>query len=173
MTACTAHTPGLSRAGYRVGSRPWLAPTTPFGAVTCGRNLGLRVRWGIVDDDADRQAKADASLVLSMPAGEHGSGALAVACLVAGPSSPPTKASTPFARLSSRSAPGPNCALARHAMNIERTTMPNARKKSAKRQQPTDPTAGLPPLNLHAAGIDVGRAEHYVVATNLLRHCLD
>jgi hypothetical protein len=24
MTACTAHTPGMSRAGYRVGSMPWL-----------------------------------------------------------------------------------------------------------------------------------------------------
>jgi transposase len=40
--------------------------------------------------------------------------------------------------------------------------MPKARKKSAKRQQPPDPTAGLPPLNLNAAGIDVGSAEHYV-----------
>jgi hypothetical protein len=38
--------------------------------------------------------------------------------------------------------------------------MPNARKKRAKHQQPPDPTAGLPPLNRHAAGIDVGRAEH-------------
>jgi hypothetical protein len=40
--------------------------------------------------------------------------------------------------------------------------MPNARKKRAKHQQPTDPTAGLPPLNRNAAGIDVGSAEHYV-----------
>lgn len=38
--------------------------------------------------------------------------------------------------------------------------MPNARKKSANRQQPTDPTAGLPPLHLNAAGLDVGSAEH-------------
>ena len=59
----------------------------PFGAVTCGRNLGLRVRCGLVEVDADRQAKADASLVLSMPVGSQGSGALAVACVVAGPSS--------------------------------------------------------------------------------------
>ena len=66
---CPAHTPGMSRALPRVGSMPWLARTTPFGAVTCGRNLGLRVRCGIVDVDADRQAKADASLVLSMPVG--------------------------------------------------------------------------------------------------------
>ena len=34
---------GLSRAGYRVGSSAWLACPTPFGAVPCGRNLGLRV----------------------------------------------------------------------------------------------------------------------------------
>ena len=38
--------------------------------------------------------------------------------------------------------------------------MPKARKKHAKHQQPPDPTAGLPPLNLNAAGIDVGSAEH-------------
>jgi hypothetical protein len=31
------------------------------------------------------------------------------------------------------------------------------RKKDAK----ANPTEGLPPLNLHAAGIDVGSAEHY------------
>ena len=75
---------------------------------------------------------------------------------------PATKASTPFERRSSRSAPGPNRALAPHARTIERTTRPKARQKSAKHQQPTDPTAGLPPLNLNAAGIDVGSAEHYV-----------
>ena len=40
--------------------------------------------------------------------------------------------------------------------------MPNARKKRATHPQPPDPTAGLPPLNLNAAGIDVGSAEHYV-----------
>jgi hypothetical protein len=31
--------------------------------------LGLRVHCGLVDGDAERQAKADASLVLSMPVG--------------------------------------------------------------------------------------------------------
>ena len=40
--------------------------------------------------------------------------------------------------------------------------MPTARKKHPKHPQPTDPTAGLPPLNRNAAGIDVGSAEHYV-----------
>ena len=35
-------------------------------------------------------------------------------------------------------------------------------QKTPQHQQPTDPTAGLPPLNLKAAGIDVGRAEPYV-----------
>jgi transposase len=40
--------------------------------------------------------------------------------------------------------------------------MPHARKKRAQDPQPTDPTAGLPPLNLNAAGIDVGSAEPYV-----------
>jgi transposase len=40
--------------------------------------------------------------------------------------------------------------------------MPNARKKRAKHPQPTDPTAGLPPLNRNAAGSDVGSAEHSV-----------
>ncbi len=49
--------------------------------------MGLRVRCGIVDVDADQQAQADASVVLSMPVGEHGSGALAVTCVVAGASS--------------------------------------------------------------------------------------
>jgi transposase len=72
---------------------------------------------------------------------------------------PVMKTSTPFERLSSRSAPGPNRALARHATNTERTTRPNTRKKHAKPQRPPDPTAGLPPLNLNAAGIDVGSAE--------------
>src|ERR687898_198539 len=75
---------------------------------------------------------------------------------------PVMKASTPFERLSSRSAPGPNRALAHHAPHTERTTMPNTRKKHAKPQRSPDPTAGLPPLNLNAAGIDVGSAEHYV-----------
>jgi transposase len=36
--------------------------------------------------------------------------------------------------------------------------MPNARKKRAKSRQPPEPTAGLPPLNRKAAGLDVGRA---------------
>ena len=40
--------------------------------------------------------------------------------------------------------------------------MPTTRKKHAKPQRPPDPTAGLPPLNLNAAGIDVGSAEHSV-----------
>ena len=40
--------------------------------------------------------------------------------------------------------------------------MPTARKKHPTHQQPPDPTAGLPPLHLNAAGLDVGRAEHYV-----------
>ena len=40
-----------------------------------------------MDVDADRQAQADASVVRSLPVGSHGSGALAVACWVAGPSS--------------------------------------------------------------------------------------
>ena len=40
--------------------------------------------------------------------------------------------------------------------------MPNTRKKHATLQRPPDPTAGLPPLNRHAAGIDVGSAEHDV-----------
>jgi transposase len=40
--------------------------------------------------------------------------------------------------------------------------MPHTRKKPAQPQRPPDPTAGLPPLHLHAAGIDVGSAEHYV-----------
>ena len=35
------------------------------------------------------------------------------------------------------------------------------RKNGAK----ADATVGLPPLNLHAAGIDVGSAEHYVAGT--------
>ena len=48
--------------------------------------MGLRVRGGIVDVDADRHAKADASWVLSMPVGSQGSGALAVTCVVAGAS---------------------------------------------------------------------------------------
>lgn len=41
--------------------------------------------------------------------------------------------------------------------------MSKARTAKAKqRRRSIDPTAGLPPLNLHAAGIDVGSAEHYV-----------
>ena len=40
--------------------------------------------------------------------------------------------------------------------------MPKARKKHATPQQPPDPTAGLPQLHRHAAGIDVGSAEHDV-----------
>jgi hypothetical protein len=58
-----------SRRALLGASLPWLACTTPCGAVTCGRNLGLWVRCGIVDVNADRQAKADASVVLSMPVG--------------------------------------------------------------------------------------------------------
>ena len=39
--------------------------------------------------------------------------------------------------------------------------MSNARTaKATQRRRPMDPTAGLPPLNLTAAGIDVGSAEH-------------
>jgi transposase len=39
--------------------------------------------------------------------------------------------------------------------------MPNARTPKAKqRRRSVDPTAGLPPLHLNAAGIDVGSAEH-------------
>jgi len=39
--------------------------------------------------------------------------------------------------------------------------MPNARTPTATpRRRAVDPTAGLPPLNLTAAGIDVGSAEH-------------
>jgi transposase len=72
------------------------------------------------------------------------------------------KTSTACERLSSRSAPGPNRALARHATNPARTTRPHTRKKHATPQRPPDPTAGLPPLKLTAAGIDVGRAEHSV-----------
>ena len=68
-------------------SMPWLACTTSFGAVPCRSNLGLGACCGIVDIDAARHAKADAALVLSMPVGSHGSGALAVPCGVAGPSS--------------------------------------------------------------------------------------
>ena len=75
---------------------------------------------------------------------------------------PATKASTPVARRASRSAPGPNRALAPHARTIDRTTRPQARQQSAQHPQPTDPTAGLPPLHRKAAGIDVGRAEHSV-----------
>lgn len=41
--------------------------------------------------------------------------------------------------------------------------MSNARTAQAKqRRRPIDPTAGLPPLNRNAAGIDVGSAEHSV-----------
>jgi len=40
--------------------------------------------------------------------------------------------------------------------------MPNTRKQQARLQRPPAPTAGLPPLNRQAAGIEVGRAEHYV-----------
>jgi transposase len=40
--------------------------------------------------------------------------------------------------------------------------MPTARKTPATPPQPPDPTAGLPPLPLNAAGIDVGRAAHSV-----------
>lgn len=36
---------------------------------------------------------------------------------------------------------------------------PGKRKKDGAK---ADATEGLPPLNLHAAGIDVGSAQHYV-----------
>jgi hypothetical protein len=36
--------------------------------------------------------------------------------------------------------------------------MPHTRTQHAHPQRPPDPTAGLPPLPRHAAGIDVGRA---------------
>ncbi len=75
---------------------------------------------------------------------------------------PAQKGSTPFERLASRSAPGPTRALAPHATNPERPTRPKARQKHAHPQQPPEPTAGLPPLHRHAAGIDGGRAEPYV-----------
>ena len=82
---------------------------------------------------------------------------------------PVMKTSTPFERRSSRSAPGPYRALARHATNTDRTTMPSTRKKHATPQRPLDPTAGLPPLHLHAAGIDVGSAEHDVAVPRIAR----
>jgi hypothetical protein len=41
----------------------------------------------------------------------------------------------------------------------EMAEQPGKRKSSAAK---ADATEGLPPLNLHAAGIDVGSAEHYV-----------
>lgn len=41
--------------------------------------------------------------------------------------------------------------------------MPKERRAHSKKERKvTDPTTGLPPLNLNAAGIDVGNAEHYV-----------
>jgi transposase len=40
--------------------------------------------------------------------------------------------------------------------------MPKPRKSRKKESPKVDLTAGLEPLNLHAAGIDVGSAEHYV-----------
>jgi RNA-directed DNA polymerase len=62
-------TPGSVRG--RSGHRPSYRDTctTPFGAVPCRRNIGLRAYCGIVCIAADRQAKADASLVLLMPVG--------------------------------------------------------------------------------------------------------
>lgn len=72
------------------------------------------------------------------------------------------KTSTPCERRASRSAPGPNRALARHATNPARTTRPHTRTKQATRPRPPDPTAGLPPLHRHAAGSEVGRAAHDV-----------
>ncbi len=40
--------------------------------------------------------------------------------------------------------------------------MPKQRKgRRNKRARRKDPTEGLPPLNLNAAGIDVGNAEHH------------
>ena len=42
-------------------------------------------------------------------------------------------------------------------------------KQSGKRKKDgakVDATKGLPPLNLHAAGIDVGSAEHYVAVSS-------
>ena len=40
--------------------------------------------------------------------------------------------------------------------------MPRPRKSRKRRSQKVDLTTGLQPINLHAAGIDVGSAEHYV-----------
>jgi transposase len=79
--------------------------------------------------------------------------------VVAGPASSWGGGSTPFESLSSRSAPGPSRALARH----ERNSRPKVHKTQAKKSpRAADPTAGLPPLNLNAAGIAVGSAEHDV-----------
>jgi hypothetical protein len=39
--------------------------------------------------------------------------------------------------------------------------MANSLRKRKKDGAKADATEGLPPLNLHAAGIDVGSAEHY------------
>jgi hypothetical protein len=75
-----------SATGPLVYCKPSFAVTEPFGTVTCGINLGLRMCCGIVDVDADGPAKADASLALFMLVGSHASGALAVACLAADPS---------------------------------------------------------------------------------------
>jgi transposase len=41
-------------------------------------------------------------------------------------------------------------------------TDPKQRSKRRKANRKVDPTEGLPPLNVNAAGIDVGSAEHYV-----------
>jgi len=69
------------------------------------------------------------------------------------------KTSTPCERRSSRSAPGPNRALARHATHTDRPTRPHPRNKHATPQRPPAPTAGLPPLHRQAAGSDGGSAE--------------
>lgn len=124
--------------------------------------MGLRGHGGLVHRDAARQAPADASVVLSRPGGAHGSGAWR--CLVWWQAlhAAATKAATPCARRASRSAPGPNRARALHAQNTDRPTRPTARTHAAPPPQPTDPTAGLPPLHLQAAGMAVGRAAHAV-----------
>jgi hypothetical protein len=109
--------------------------------------------------DADRQAQADAALVLFMPVGSHASGAGRFLAWWQALHPSATQALTPFERRSSCSAPGPDRARALHATTTERTTRPNARNTRAKSPQPPDPTAGLPPLNRTAAGIDVGSAE--------------
>jgi hypothetical protein len=42
MTACTAHTPGLSRAVYRVGSMPWLGHIAEL-SIEIGLMLNIRL----------------------------------------------------------------------------------------------------------------------------------